>query len=120
MPLFWGAIFLEKSTSNSSIIWWHSSPEISALFIFYKFRVFMVEKLSGLGVFQQKGSACLRSASAKNNLTFRKLTVKKNKNIMSHSLDPPARYSHHPKNFTFWVHFRSQGRQFSWRVRRVR
>lgn len=87
MALFWGAILLEKSTSNSSIIWWHSSLEISALFIFHKFRVFMVGKLSGLGVFQQKGSACLRSTSATNNLTFTKLTVKKNKNIMSHSLD---------------------------------
>ena len=77
MALFWGAILLEKSTSNSSIIWWHSSHEISALFIFHKFRVFMVGKLSGLGVFQQKGSACLRSTSATNNLTFTKLTVKK-------------------------------------------
>ena len=92
---------LEKSTSNSSIISWHSSLEISALVIFYKFHVFMAAKLSGLGVFQQKGSACLRSTSDTNNLTFRKLTVKKNKNIMSHSLDPPARYSHHPKNFSF-------------------
>lgn len=90
------------------------------LVIFYKFHVFMAGKLSGLGVFQQKGSACLLSTSDTNNLTFRKLTVKKNKYIMSHSLDPPARYLHYPKNFTFWVHFRSQGRQFSWRVRRVR
>lgn len=77
MVLFWGGILLEKSTSNSSITWRHSSLEISVLFIFHKFRVFMVGKLSGLGVFQQKGSACLRSTSATNNLTFRKLTVLK-------------------------------------------